>query len=295
MPAFPKTWIDRARRVDWRVWVVAAPTVATLVATGVIYWLGLGLDPTTHFGAIFASWVSGLVLFLVVGSVVALVSLAKPENWRFESRARILFKRQTGSHIDYIVARIKGMLEHYAERTVIRIAVHSFDAGENKFRVVSTSDITVRSYLDDVQTTYNSTFDLGEVTLPPPGGQSNRLVYLRVNDVPQCESQEFGTEISKPLSCVIDKDSSCQVSRQTEHWLEAENEPNIHRPKRYTQLLTLFMENLTTPGHSLVIRLSRDGTRFDDHQLPPNKSLKLLEVKDVEPGQLAYDFRILTA
>jgi hypothetical protein len=293
MPTFLKTCFGRARRVDWRVWAVIAPTVAMLAATGIVYWLGLGRDPVTHFGAIFASWVSGLALFIVVGSVVALVSLAKPENWPFDSRARILFKRQTGNHIDYIVARIKGILEHYAERTVIRIAVHNFDVGEGKFRVVSTSDITVRSYIDDVQTTYHSTFDLSEVTLPPAGGQSNRLIYLRVNDIPQCEAQEFGAEISQPLSCVIDKDSSCKVSRQTEHWLQAVDEPNIHRPKRYTQLLTLFIENLTIPAQNLVIQFSQDGTNFDDRPLAPSKSLKLLEVKDVEPGQLAYDFRIL--
>jgi hypothetical protein len=283
--------ISKIRRTDWRVRAVIGAIIAAVLPTIVIYLSGWGRDPATHFGAIFASWVSGVAL-LVVAAVGTLASLARPELEPFDSRARILFRRQTGKHIDYIVGRIKGILEHYAERTVIRIAIHGFDAGDDKFRIVSTSDITVRSYLDDIETTYNSTYDLKDVTLPP-AGQTNRLIFLRVNDVAQCDAQEFTTAISQPLSCVIGKDSSCKVSRQTEHWLQATIEPNIHRPKRYTQLLTLHVENLTIPGQTVTVKLSRDGTSFEDFQLPPNKSLKLLEVKDVAPGQLAYDFRLL--
>jgi hypothetical protein len=277
------------------VWIVFASSIATLLATCVIYLLGWGLDPSTHFGAIFASWVSGVALFVVVGSVIALVSLARPERESFDSRARILFRRQTGKHIDYIVARIKGILEHYAERTVVRIAVQDFHAGENKFRIVSTSEITVRSYLDDVETNYSSTYDLNNMTLPPAGGVPNRLAYLRVDGKARCNAQEFTTGISLPLSCNIKADSSCKVSEQTEHWLQAATEPNIWKPKRYTQLLTLSFENLTVPAHNLIISLSQEGICFHDYQLLPNQALPAFEIKDIGPGELAYDFRILKA
>jgi hypothetical protein len=294
MPALLKTWFDHARH-DWRMWVVFASSITTLAATGVIYLLGWGLDPSTHFGAIFASWVSGVALFIVVGSVIALVSLARPERESFDWRARILFRRQSGKHIDYIVARIKGILEHYAERTVVRIAVQDFHAGENKFRIVSTSEITVRSYLDDVETNYRSTYDLENVTVPPASGAPNRLTYLRVDGEAQCDAQVFTTGISLPLKCIIEADSSCKVNEQVEHWLQAATEPNTEKPKRYTQLLTLSFENLTVPPHNLIIRLSRDGIRFHEYQLLPNQALPIFEIKDIGPGELAYDFRILKA
>src|SRR4029079_3618023 len=98
--------------MEGRSGAVFLAAVICILATVFIYWMGYGLDPATHFGAAFASWVGGLVLFVVAGTVVALVSLVRPENESFDARARILFRRQTGKHIDYIVDRIKGVLEH---------------------------------------------------------------------------------------------------------------------------------------------------------------------------------------
>jgi hypothetical protein len=77
--------------------VVLGALAVTLVATATIYILGIGLDPATHFGAVFAGWVSGVALFVVLGVVVAVVSLEPPEKESFDSRARILFRRQTGN------------------------------------------------------------------------------------------------------------------------------------------------------------------------------------------------------
>src|SRR5437588_7652008 len=99
------------RRLDWRVWAVIAASTASIIATGFVYWMRWGLDPSTHFGAVFASWVGGVALFVIAGAVVALVSLARPEMESFDARARILFRRQTGKHIDYLIQRMQTVLE----------------------------------------------------------------------------------------------------------------------------------------------------------------------------------------
>jgi hypothetical protein len=293
MPASLKTWFDLARRVDWRVWAVVAPSVATLVATGIVYWFGLGLDPSTHFGAIFASWVSGLALFIVVGSVVALVSLARPEGESFDSRARILFRRQTGKHIDYIITKITEVLEHYAEQTIIKISIQDYEPAQQKYRISSASDVLVRSYLDDVQTIYNSHFELKDVTPPPPGGSPNRLVILRVDKKPVGKPEDFVNVIFRPLSCRIDADKSCEINTVTEYWLQADDESNVHRPRRYTQWLSLHFENLTNSGQTVSVKVSRDGTSWATEQLHHGVSKQVLEVRDVKPDEIAFDFRIL--
>ena len=90
---------NRARQIDWRVWAIVGVVVVAVLGTIAVYLSGYGRDPLTHFGAVFAGWVGGLVLFIIAGSVVAIVSLVRPETESYGSRARILLKRQTGHKI----------------------------------------------------------------------------------------------------------------------------------------------------------------------------------------------------
>lgn len=282
-----------ACRLDWRVWGIVAAAAVSITATAIVYYLGYWQDPGTHTGAIFASWVGGLALFLVAGSVVAVVSLVRPENESFDARARILFRRQPGKHIDYIVTKIKEVLEHYAELTVVRIAVTHYDASEKKYRITSNSDVLVRSYLDDVETTYSSAFKLDNVTSPPSGGQSNCLVYARVAGTPVWVSVDFTNFIEKPVSCRIDRDGTCEVSTKTEFWVGADEEPNTYRPRRYTQMLRLHFENLLPFDQPVEVKLTLDGTNWITERLLHGASRQLVEIKDVKPGVMAFDYRIL--
>jgi drug/metabolite transporter superfamily protein YnfA len=277
------------RRVDWRVWGIVAAAAVSIVGTVVVYYL----DPATHFGAVFSAWVGGLALFLVAGSVVAIVSLVRPENESFDARARILFRRQAGKHIDYIVSKIKEVLEHYSERTVNKITIIGFDPTNKKFRIASNNSVFVRSYLDDVETTYISHLDLQNVTAPPANGLPNRLAYARVAGTPIGVSEEFVSGISRPISCRIDRDGICEVNSMFEFWIQADDESNTHKPRRYTQTLCLYFENLLHSGQAVEIKLTLDGTNWLTERLLPGVSRQVLEIKDVKPGTLAYDYRIL--
>jgi hypothetical protein len=166
-----------ARGIDWRVWAIVATIVVAILGTIAVYWSGYGRDPLTHFGAVFAGWVGGLVLFIIAGSVVAIVSLVRPETESYDSRARILLKRQTGKHVDYIISKIKETLEQYSELTQITITIQDFHLGEKKYRIASVNQSSVKSYLTDVDTTYESKMRLVDVT-DAPAGQADQSACL---------------------------------------------------------------------------------------------------------------------
>jgi hypothetical protein len=278
---------------DWRIRGIIGVTIVSLIATGAVYYSGYGLDPATHFGAVFAAWVGGLALFLVAGSVVAIVSLVRPEDESFDSRARILFRRQAGKHIDYIVSKIKEVLEQYAESTTIKISIRDFDETEKKYRAASSSTVVVRSYLDDIETTYISSYNLRDVTTPPAKGAANRLIYTRVAGNPVGTTQDFVTEISRPISCRIEADGTCEVSSLVEFWVQANDEANAYTPRRYTQELTLEIENVIPSDRAVEVKLTFDGTNFITEQLAHGVSRKVLHLKDLKPGTMAFDYRIM--
>jgi hypothetical protein len=284
----------RARRIDWRVWAVVTAMAVAVIATACIYASGMDLSPTNQFGAVFAAWVGGVILFVVAGVVVAIVSLAKPEQESFDARARILFRRQTGTHIDYIVGRIKNILEHYSEHTTIKATLESYHEEEKKYRMVFASTVTVRSYLDDIRTSYRSNVEYTGVTPAPAGEDPNRLIFLRVDNKPTGTPVDFTNAITRDVDTTIDPDEACNIEYLLKFWIAAEEEANTHSPKRYTQLLHLSLENLTKFPKPIKVKLTRMGaTDPEIIELPSGECKLVLEVKGVPPGVQAYDFRVL--
>jgi hypothetical protein len=278
--------------LDWRVRVVLAVGIATIGLTLFIYWLGIGQDPLTHFGAIFAAWVAGVALFAITGVVIAVISFARPELEPFDTRARILFRRQTGKHIDYIVGRIKEILEHYAEETVLKITIKDFHDGEKKYWVSSYSKTIVRSYIDDVETNCVSTIARSEMTLPPPDGQSNRLVFARVNGAPVGSSEEFGQAFARPINCPIDRDGFCEVTSQVDSWLLAEDEEFKHIPRRYTQRLEFLFENLLNPAKPVDVLFTTNGTNWLEARIDPGHIAQVVVITDLKPGNVAFNCKL---
>jgi hypothetical protein len=279
--------------MDRRIWPILIVALLCIGATIFVYWKGYGHDPTTFFGAVLTAWIAGLALFLVTGILVLVISLARPEEDSFDARARILFRRQSGKHIDYIVERIKGMLEHYAERAIVKITINGFHDAERKYRVSSLNTVTVRSYLDDVETNWSSHIGRDGVTAPPAGGLPNRLVYLRTAGEPVGLSEEFQDAFTREISCRIDRNAPCEVNWLMEYWVRANDEPNTYAPQRYTQALVLHFENLTQLPVELT--LTTDGTKPASVRLAPGVSKQVTEIKDIQPGTVAFNYEILSS
>src|SRR5687768_12878478 len=122
-------------RQDWKVWTIFVTLALSLMITLIGYYVLGPIKPETRLGSIFTSWVGGVALFVVVGVATALASVARPEQESFDARARILFHRQSGPHIDYIISRIKQLLEQYAEHVERKFTFHEYDQANAKFRI----------------------------------------------------------------------------------------------------------------------------------------------------------------
>lgn len=279
--------------MDWRVKLIIAIVAIAVVITAAIYYFGYGRDPLTDFGAIFAAWIGGLALFVITGIVVAIVSLARPEQESFDARARILFRRQAGKHIDYIISKLKAEFEHYAETTILKVTIRDFEPTEKKFRVSSVNDSVVRSYLDDVETTYQTTLHIEKTTPPPKGGASNRLVYVRIAGKQIGTAEEFADSITRPIHCRVDEDGTCDVCTMSDFWVVGTTEPNTHTTRRYTQRLSLVFENLLPSAQEVEIKLTIDGTHWITEKLSLGESRQVAEFKDIKPGIQLFDYRII--
>ena len=291
--ALGKGLLSWFRHIDWRIWIITGAVFVALAATAVIYWLGIGRDPATHFGAVFASWVGAVAVF-VLAAIGAIVSLAKPEKESFESRARILFRRQTGAHIDYIVQQMRGKFEHYAESNTIKITVKEYNAPEKKFFISSHDTMILRSYIDDEDTVWTSHVNYRELTPPPAGGRPNRLVFVRINDVTLPDSEQLATTgaIHQPVNTTVKKNDSCKVEYLAEYWVGADEESNTHTTIRYNQLLTVdFESEISGP---VTIRATQDGKEWTDFKLArPGDKKRAIALSGLVPGTQAYDFRLM--
>jgi len=76
--------------------------------------------------------------------------------------------------------------------------------------------------------------------------------------------------------------------------VQANDEPNIHRPRRYTQSLRLSFENLLPAPQDVEVKLTLDGgTSWISEKLSHGVSKQVAEIRDAKPGIAVYEYRIL--
>lgn len=251
-------------------------------------------------GAIFASWVGAVVFFfVVVGAAVAAASLARPEDEAFDARARILFRRETGAHIDYIVSRLRSVFEHYAESTRNRIVLLDYDETEAKFRVAIEGRTVVRSSLDDITSTYGSAIAFSEIT-PPPSSQAdnrhadNRLVYLRIDSVSQdVVGAHSGSDIDFPFTTTIPPGGRSTIEHRVEVRVASASEPIWHTPIRYTQRIALDVESHLSAGRRARVGLSiGEGAPPQEVRIVPGDDKTLCITSDLPPNAISYTLRL---
>lgn len=287
-----RNWLSR---MDWRIGAVLLATDVSVAATLTGFDLGLNGDAGGKFlHDVFAAWVGAIAFFGIVGLVVTVVSLARPEEERFENRARILFRGQDGRHIEYIVKRISETFEQYAEHVTDVITIRDFDQTSGRFLVNAEATTILRNYIDDVQSKFESRIRMQDVADPPPGRQPNRLTFLDVGGASTGSRVFRDGRLAVPIETIIPKRGSCRVAYGMEYWVQAGTEPNTYAPVRYTLYVGLTIRNHIPDGLPVHIRLTKDGGgTFDDHHLRPGEERLICEARDLEPATEAYDFRIL--
>lgn len=270
--------------------VIALAVVLSLILTCIGYFLWGALDPASHLGAVFAGWVSGVALFCIVGVATAVVSIAKPEAESFDTRARILFKRQNGPHIDYIISRVKMLFEHYAHSATRVVAIRKYNEGEDKYRVSTKTSIQVRSFIDDIESIYASRLSCDKCTSPPNGEEPNRLFYVRIDGEPTIASSDFDETISVPIETTIAAGGSAILTSRMEIWVAAESEQNRYRPVRYTQEFTLEIENYL--NRDVIIKFIEGPV--GEHTIRAGQRKRIVQMSGLRPDEFVYDYRILS-
>lgn len=285
------------RELDWRKkWLILAGALTvgvTLLTFVASISLDLSFTNASKFaGAVFASWVASVLFFLVVGIIVAVVSLARPESESFESRLRILFQQQRGDHIDYIIERFKGTFEQYAAFTEAHICVEEYNKTEGKFYVTVTRKIHIKSYIDDANTAYKSQIKHEEICEPPQNARPNRMDYLRIDEEMHAAPESFISCISKDVRTTVPAGGTCKIEYSLSHWVKEIEEENTHTPARFTQKYVLRVQN-KIEGLSLIVKIkSSSSENFVETILRSGDYLKVLELNGLRPGIIAYDYRL---
>lgn len=294
----------KLENIDSRVRVIVAATILSVFICASIYKDAMTRGPDSGFwsfifpdefeGAAFAGFVGSVAFFLIVGLAVAVFSLAKPEDEMFESRARILFRKQSGKHIDYIVSKMKNMFEHYTERCEACISIIEFDKERNMFYLEAREEAIIKSYIDDEETQYASAFKWEKVTQNINGGIKNKLFFLRVNSR-IVAMREFDDKINESISTTIERGGECAVEYKVGFWFKANDEPYTHTPVRYTQYMKIIVENNIMDGQSLNFKLcADDGVRVEREQIVnAGDRVTLLTASDLKPGQVSCKFSIV--
>ncbi len=210
------------------------------------------------------------------------------------SRARILFRRQSGNHIDYIIAQFKTLLAHYTELAITKVKFVDYDEASNKVLLCGETVTYIRAYIDDIASTFSTYIEYRNITEPPTGKEPKRIVYLRVNDEPQPDcSGTFVDSIKKPYHVTIQPGELCKIDRCSLIWCRSGDEDNTHTPNRYTQELTLEFENQLPNDRAVSVEISRNrGQAWDKIGLRPGESKIVLCCKDAPPLQEIYRYRV---
>jgi hypothetical protein len=283
----------RSLSTDWRARTVAAAALVASLATASAYWLFFDVvTRTDHVGSIFASWVAGVALFVLLGLVAAIVTLARPEDESPERRARILFRMQSGRHIDYILTKIGSSFEPYVEKNSKRIIVHEHIAPAKKFRVSSETKTVVRGYIDDLPATYASSIQYKNASPPPAGKSDSRLNYFRIDGAPAGPPETFSIGLDRKFTAKIPPYGSCAVHYHLEYWIEADNEPNRFTATRYTLAHELDMENHLEETIKVTV-FPKDRDAYDV-LIKPGESRSIVKLADFAPEEHLYDYRLTT-
>ena len=281
---------------DWRGRLVAISALAAIFLTLIIaIFFPSALQVSGFFGAAFASWVSGLVLFLATGLVVAVAALARPDKELFEARARNLLQRQTGPHIDYIVGKLHALFEPYVEAATRTLTVTDYDPSTGFFLVVQETELDFKSYLVDVPVTFESRVGYANASAPPPGkDQKCCLVYLNVDGDEVGVEEEFkDNQVVRPFTMRVLPNSVCKVKHRMVYWVKADEEPNRQRIRRFTRKLVVRVHN-QLPTRALKVAFS--GESRPEVLIKAGSFEEVVNIIDSFPGQsdadFAYDFRL---
>jgi len=278
---------------DWRGKLVIYSVATVCVVTVFLPFFFTSFTSINSFqGAVFASWVAGLILFILTGLIVVIVTLARPENDIIDSRVHNLLQRQQGPHIDYIAKKIVRLFEPYMSSVERTLHIVKYDDESEMFLVNQDTVLVYKSFLTDVALEYESRVGYQNAPAPPKNEEPCCLVYLRAGEKDIGGAETFNGEIARPFSLKIDAFSECRVEHRMVYWVKRD-EPNRQLAIRFTRKMVVEVQNqLGTKAISVMhpAAPSRNTT------IAAGKSATVVNLSDIQPGEnendYAFDFRL---
>lgn len=277
---------------DWRAQaVVCLATVVGFATLSVLFMSETATDPTKFVGAVFAGWIGGYLIFLL-GLVAVLLSLARPEQDFFSSRARVLLRGQEGAHIDYITGQMAVLFDLYAVSIEKEIRITRYDANTDMFRILHTSTSVLKAYLEDLEVGFEPRFTYGNASQPPPGGEESRLSFITIDGEEKQGSIGFEEGFDHgPFRTSCPPNGQVQTKHAFHCWVKAKTEPNRHSAKRYVRRLQVSLIN-DLPDHTVnvLVEVPRQPNRTV--RVPVGNTVVVVNLDNITPGEHVYDLRL---
>lgn len=279
------------RQVDWRDWRVKL--ILTLIGFSILVTAVLGYlipgisNVATFIGAIYASWVAGIISTVFITLVLTFVQLSRADRDTFESRARMFLQSQSGPHIDYIVPMLKKLVEPYCTDASRDMYVVEHDFGSSMFRVNQETKTILKNYFaDEIQETDVRVRYLN-ASNAPAGKEDCSLTYLKIDGNKLAGPLPFRKDFDETHHARIEPHKTCEISQHLVTWVKESTEPNRHKAIRFTRKLIVRVHN-QLQSQTLVAR-HINGLEF---RIPPGESGQVVALENVEPGEFVYDFRL---
>ena len=276
----------RLSRINWRVQAILIPTFLSVAATLIGFAAGLH-EPGWGFAKdVFAGWVGGVAFFGFVGLLIAIASLARPDDDPYDARVRVLVRGKTGPHIDDLTARLKSTLAHYAGRVTRTVTVERFDPASGMYLVQVGVKTVILSYVDDTETVYASAVSY-KPDHPPPPGEAHRLVRLsgtRASEAPL--AQTTADELRRDYVADVARENECVIDFDLRIWVKAGTEALNYRPVRFTRAVGLEIRN--NLNRDLVLRIAWHKSTEQALTLKAGSPATTLEASEVPPDQLVH-------
>ncbi|MCO6180772.1 hypothetical protein [Ciceribacter sp. RN22] len=240
------------------------------------------------WGAFYASWLAGLLMFVATGLIIAAVTLPRPEQDLINTRIHNLLQRQQGPHIDYISKKLVSLLEPYMESVERTLHIVKYDEASKFFLVNQDTEIVYRSYVVDADVAFPSRVGYRNAPSPPVGGDSCCLAYLRVDGKDVGGSETFDSEIIRPFEISIKPHSQCVVKHRMVFWV-AVGEPNRQLAIRFTRKMIVKISNQLG---TQKVKVTHHGTGGPSGVIEGGEMSMIVNLSDVLPGKDENDFAV---
>jgi hypothetical protein len=277
---------------DWRGQVLICSAAIAVFGTLALAFVPGATDVGHFWGATFASWVAGVVLFVLTGLIIGLISIARPELDLLDSRIRNLLQRQEGPHIDYVHRKIRSQFEPYLAHCDRHLHVVAFDRLTRTFQIAQQTELVYRSFLTDVDLPFQSRIGYAKAAPPPPGANRSCLNYLKVAGQDVGGQEEFDSEVIRPFDIKIAAHSDCRVEHHMVYWV-LEGDPNRQRTIRFMRVVRVHLHNQLARDR---LKVSCPGNPGADRIIRPGEEAQVINIFDISPpeneDEVAFDFRI---